>query len=598
MGGVAGWLARGHDAPDERAMLPMLEALAHRGGDGDGLCSFAAETGHRAVLGRAHYDADAGIALILDGAIANRVELKAQLAPRGYHFEKNSGAETLRRAYEHWDKDVVHHLRGAFAFALWDARKERLMLARDRFGEKPLYLCERGGSLYFASELRALLKIPGIPAQPDPGAAHDYLAYRYVPAPRTLISGIRKLMPGTCALWQFGRLREIRYWTPPDRGTRAQQNRSDPIAGFSEKLDEAVKLALPAGVLLSGGLDSAALVALASRHEKRLKTFSAGFADDPHSELARAAQVAKHFGTEHHEIVLSPRDIVARLPQAVAQRDAPVSRPGDVALHFIACEAARSVSAVLTGDGSDEILGGYRRHVAERFGRGLRSFPTVLALLAPLARQRPQLQTAIASLRIKDWRQRCMRWVGVLSDQEARQLSPRDAKALVNCKSAPPFDADPNASSLRRALYFDQASWLPDNVLERADRMTMAASLEARAPFLDHRLVEFVSALPDELRVRGLETKWILRQAARPLLPRLRPRKAGFRIPVGAWLRGELRDFLLEHLRGAGSLTRPYYEPRTLDRVLDEHLAGGRNHETLLWTLLNLEIWHRTSCRA
>jgi asparagine synthase (glutamine-hydrolysing) len=559
MGGVAGGVAKGHDAPDERAMLPVLEALAHRGGDGDGLCSFAAETGHRVVLGRAHYDSDSGIALILDGAIASRGALKAQLALRGYTFKSDSGAETLAHAYEQWDKDVVHHLRGAFAFALWDARKERLMLARDRFGEKPLYLCERGGSLYFASEIRALLKIPGVPAQPDPGAAHDYLAYRYVPAPRTLINGIRKLMPGTCALWQFGRLREIRYWSAPDRNSLARQTVGEPVAAFTEKLDEAIKLQLPAGVLLSGGLDSAILVALASRHEKRLKTFSAGFADDRASELARAAQVAKHFGTEHHEIVLSPRDVVARLTQAVAQRDAPVSRPADVALYFIAVEVARhggaGASAVLTGDGSDEILGGYRRHVAERFGWGLRSLPTVLALLAPLARQRPQLQTAIASLRTKDWRQRCARWVGVLTDEDARKLA---VFKPSNGKNGPPFDADPNASSLRRALYFDQASWLPDNVLERADRMTMAASLEARAPFLDHRLVEFVSALPDELRVRGLETKWILRQAAKPLLPRLRPRKAGFRIPVGEWLRGE----------------------------------------TLLWTLLNLEIWHRTCRRA
>jgi asparagine synthase (glutamine-hydrolysing) len=562
------------------------------------LCSFAAETGHRVVLGQPLYDADCGIALILDGTIANRGELKAQLAMRSERGAKDSGGEALLRAYERWDKDVVHHLRGAFAFALWDARKERLMLARDRFGEKPLYLCEGGGALYFASELRALLKIPGVPSQPDPGAVHDYLAYRYVPAPRTLIGGVRKLMPGTCVLWQFGRLREIRYWTPPDRSSKAEEKLADPVAAFTTRLDEAVKLQLPAGVLLSGGLDSATLVALASRHEKRLQTFSAGFADDRHSELPRAARVAKHFGTEHHEIVLSPRDIVARLPQAVASRDAPVSRPGDVALHFLACEAARSVSAVLTGDGCDEVLGGYRRHVAERFGWGLRNLPTVLGLLAPLARQRPQLQTAIASLRIKDWRARCARWVGVLTEAETRKLSVLETKALFNGENAPPFDADPRASSLRRALYFDQASWLPDNVLERADRMTMAASLEARAPFLDHRLVEFVSALPDELRVRGLHTKWILRRAARPLLPRLRPRKAGFRIPVWEWLRGELREFLLEHLRGAASLTRPYYEPRALDRLLDEHLTGRRNHETLLWTLLNLEIWHRTCRRA
>jgi asparagine synthase (glutamine-hydrolysing) len=588
MGGIAGWVAKGSHAPDDGAMLPVLEALSHRGGNGEVL-TFHTGTGCRAVLGQAWYDAEAQIAVALDGSLANRHELRAQLAPRGYAFEGGDcAAEVLARAYEHWDKDVVQHLRGAFAFALWDARKERLLLARDRFGEKPLYLHERGASIYFASELRALLKVPGIAAQPDPGAAHDYLALRYVPAPRTLIRDIRKLMPGSHALWQFGRLRESRYWTPPDRNPLVEQKRADPLARFSETLEEAVKLRLPAGILLSGGIDSASLLALASKHQK-VKTYSAGFADDRHSELARAAEVAKHFGAEHHEIVLSPRDIVARLAEAVARRDAPVSRPGDVALHFIAREAARSVKAVLTGEGADEVLGGYRRHVAERYGWGFRSLPTFLLLAAPLARRRPQLQTAIASLRTNDWRARVVRWVGVLSDGERKKLFPTGDKSLLA------LEPHSNASSLRRALYFDQASWLPDNVLERTDRMTMAASLEARAPFLDHRLAEFVSTLSDDWRVRRFETKRILREAARPLLARLKPRKAGFRVPVGEWLRGELREYLVGHLRDGTSLTRPYYEARVLDRLLDEHLAGKRNHETLLWTLLNLEIWHRAS---
>jgi asparagine synthase (glutamine-hydrolysing) len=307
--------------------------------------------------------------------------------------------------------------------------------------------------------------------------------------------------------------------------------------------------------------------------------------------------VAQHFGTDHHEIVLAPRDIVARLPQVVAHRDAPVSRPSDVALHFIACETARSSRAVMTGEGSDEILGGYRRHVAERYDWIFRSMPTLLFLAGPLVRGNPQWQTAFASLRTPDWRARYVRWVGALDLAERNRLFPGDAEK-TSSKPASPFDADPRASRLRRALYFDQSSALPDDVLERADRMTMAASLEARAPYLDHRLVEFVSTLPDDLRVRGLSTKWILRQAARPLLPRLKPRKGGFAIPAGAWLRGELRDFLLEHLRGQGSLTRAYYEPRILDRVLDQHLAGKRNNETLIWTLLNLEIWHRNCLRG
>ena len=582
MGAIAGWVAAGNRAPDATALVPPLEALAHRGVDPAGVFSCRTESGHRVVFAQSHYDAESGIALLLDGTLANRAELAKKLAARGYAFDGESCAQTLARAYEHWDKEVVHQLRGAFAFALWDARKERLMLARDRFGEKPIYLCEPPGALHFGSEIRSLVRSPGITAQPDPVAVREYLAYRYVPGPRTLMSGIRKLAPGSYALWQFGRLRELRYWVPPDRRPAGEPLSGDPVSAFTEKLDQAVKERLPAGILLSGGIDSAMLVAVAARHQN-VKTFSAGFADDHASELACAAQVAKRFGTEHHELVLSPRDVIARLPQAVAHRDAPISRPADVALHFLASQAVRHSPAVLTGDGADEVLGGYRRHLAERYGWGFRSVPTLLMLAAPFAHQRPRLRRAILSLRTSDWRSRYVRWIGALSDQEVRGLPILDEESKF-------------ASSLRRVLYFDQSSWLPDNVLERTDRMTMAASLEARAPFLDHRLAEFVSALPDGLRVRGLATKWILRRAAKPLLAGLAPRQAGFRIPIGAWLRGELSEFLRDHLRGAGSRTRAYYEPKLLDRLLDEHLAGRRNHEEILWTLLNLEIWHR-ACR-
>lgn len=596
MGGIAGWIIPARSAPDAGALLPALESLAHRGASGEGIYTARTESGHQVALAQPDCDETTGSALMLDGTLANQAELATQLALRGFGFSDNSGTETLLHAYAQWDKDLVHHLRGAFAFALWDAQRERLLLARDRFGEKPLYLCERGGALYFASEIKALLRMPGIAAQPDPAAVHDYLAYRYVPAPRTLISGVRKLMPGTYALWQFGRLREVRYWSPPDRnphsGLPLNGRIAEPVAAFTEKLDEAVRLrAAGAGVLLSGGLDSAALLALAARHGTP-QTFSAGFADDPHSELPRAAALARHFGAEHHEIVLSPADIVAALEYCVIQRDAPVSRPADVALHLLAREATRSVGAVLTGDGSDELLGGYRRHVAERFGWCFRSMPTLLFLAGPLARSRPQLQTAFSSLRTSDSRARYVRWVGA---DTGRLLKEQKHPGKTNL---PPFDADPRASSLRRALYFDQASWLPDNVLERGDRMAMAESLETRAPFLDHKLAELVSALPDHARVRGFETKWILHQAAKPLLAGLPTRKGGWLVPVGAWLRGELREYLLEHLQGQGSITRSYYEPKALDRVLDDHLAGRRNHETVLWTLLNLEIWHRAQIRA
>jgi len=590
MGAIAGWITSARSAPDPAAIVPALEALGHRGASGEGIYVAHSESGHQVVLAQPFCDG-ADNAVALDGTIVNHIDLKTQLALRGF-APSEGGTRVLLDAYEQWDKDVVHHLRGAFAFALWDAGRERLLLARDRFGEKPLYLCEREGALYFASEIRALLKMPGVAALADPRAVHDYLAYRYVPAPRTLISGVRKLMPGTYALWQFGRLREVRYWSSPDRVPQTGQPVADAVGAFTEKLSESIRVRSEgAGVLLSGGVDSAALVALAAKNGAQPKTFAAGFADDPNSELPRAAALAKRFGTDHHEIVLSPHDLVAALEYTVIQRDAPLSRPADVALHLMAREAARHVSAVLTGDGGDELLGGYRRHVAERHGWCFRGLPTLLFLAAPLARSRPQLQTAFDSLRTRDSKERLVRWIGATGSHEIDDL-------LGEKTDLPPFDADPRASSLRQALYFDQASWLPDNVLERGDRVAMAESLETRAPFLDHKLAELVSALPDHARVHGLETKWILRQAVKPLLGDLKPRKGGWRVPVGEWLRGELREYLLDNLRGGGSMTRCYYEPKALDRVIDEHLAGRRNHETVLWTLLNLEIWHRTCLRA
>jgi asparagine synthase (glutamine-hydrolysing) len=289
-------------------------------------------------------------------------------------------------------------------------------------------------------------------------------------------------------------------------------------------------------------------------------------------------------------VTFAARDLVERLPQLVAARDAPLSRPSDAVLHLLAREAAKSTRVVLTGEGGDEILGGYRRHAAEQFAWMFRGLPTLFTLAAPLARAFPKLRTAAASLGLGDWRERSARWGGLMTRAERDRFSTLD----LNGSAFHPVDADPNASRLRRMLYLDQTSSLPDNVLERADRMTMAVPIEARAPFLDHRIAEYVSSLPDALRVRGLETKWILRRALARLVPArvLRLHKGGWlspRAPLGT----ELKDFLADHLRGPGSLTRAYYEPKLLDRAIDDQIAGRRDNQELLWTLLNLEIWHR-----
>lgn len=597
----------------------MLQAIAHRGPDGQGVCCFrCAGTGHQVFLGHRRLaiidpagaqqpmcDAAAGLALTFNGEIYNFRELRAELGRLGYRFARDSDTEVLLRAYQHWGRDVVHHLRGMFAFAVWDARNERLFLARDRFGEKPLFLYEDASGLYFASEIKALLRIPGVKAAVNLEAVWDYLAYRYVPGPKTLFTGIRKLMPGTAASWERGKLKEERYWSAPDRSPCHQRTpQRDAVASFLSRLDEAVELQMvsdvPFGAFLSGGLDSSTIVALMCRHNSRVKTFSVGFGEDSYSELAYAAEVAKHFGTQHQEIVVAYGDIIERLPQLVAYRDAPVSEPSDIPIYLLAREAARSVKMVLTGEGSDEILGGYPKHVAERFAQGYQLLPGYLRhrLIEPLTHALPyefrRIKTAVTNLNIEDWRERYARWFGALNCTERDQLSVLRLNGSP-VADGPPFDADPRASALRRILYFDQASWLPDNLLERGDRMTMAASIEARVPFLDHELAAFVSSLPDNFRVRGWRTKWILREAGKQLIPErilTRP-KVGFRVPVNDWFRGEMREYLLDHLQSRASMTRAYYDARVLDHILSEHQNGRQNHEKLLWALLNLELWHR-----
>ncbi len=617
MCGIAGFIAPAASGLPS-ALRAMARAITHRGPDDEGFLEDDAGSGLR--VGLAHRrlsiidlatghqplgNEDRSIQIVFNGEVYNFQELRKDLEAKGHRFTTHSDTETIVHAYEEWGDDCVLRFRGMFAFAIWDAPRARLFLARDRFGKKPLFLHQVGDKLLFASEIKSILSFPGVKAAADTAAIWDYLSYRYVPGPATMFKGIRKLMPGSCAVWEQGRLSERSYAFPPDREPLALADvPADPVGAFLDKLDESVRIRMvsdvPFGAFLSGGIDSSAVVGLMSRHSGQpVKTFSVGFSESAYSELSFAKVIAQQFKTEHHELTVSQDHLISHLPVLVRFRDAPLSEPSDIPIYLLALEAGKTVKMVLTGEGSDEFLGGYPKHVFERYVRRYQLLPGFLrhGLIEPLVSALPyrfhRAKTATVNMGLERYEERMPRWFGALSDNER--------KALV-AMSVPPgkqrglqFASPDTNSALRRILHFDQTSWLPDNLLERGDRMTMAASIEARMPFMDHELAAYVSGLPDKYRVRGQSKKWILREAMKRLLPAaiLERPKVGFRVPVSEWFKGSMRDYLFDHLTGTDFRTRAYFHRQALDRILSEHVSGRQNHEKLLWSLLNLEIWHQ-----
>ena len=622
MCGIAGYLTRAQGLNLHSALRNMAAAIAHRGPDDEGFFETGTADGqyrlglaHRRLsiidLSTGHQpmaNEDGSIQIVFNGEIYNYKGLRDELLALGHVYSTNSDTETIVHAYEEWGTACVERFNGAFAFAIWDARKQRLFLARDRFGKKPLYFQHTSDTLLFASEVKSLLRYPGVVASVDKAALWDYFAYRYVPAPATLFEGVRKLMPGSWALWEAGELIEHTYYRPPDGDTYETSLATvDPVGAFLKVLDRAVEMRMvsdvPFGAFLSGGIDSSAVVALMSRHSNMpVKTFSVGFAETEYSELTYAKAIANQFKSDHHELTVSANHIMEHLPALVRFRDAPVAEPSDIPIYLLSLEAAHTVKMVLTGEGADEFLGGYPKHVYERHVGNYQRLPAFVrhGLVEPLVHALPydfrRAKTAITNFAIADTQERLPRWFGALSNSERLALLAMQAPRVEDGQPvAERFATAAGNSALRNILYFDQTSWLPDNLLERGDSMTMAASLEGRMPFMDYELAAFVSRLPDNWRVRGMTTKYILRQAMKRLLPNhiLERTKIGLRVPVNEWFREGMKDYLREHLLGNDSKTREYFHRDVLERLLAEHVNGQQNHEKLLWSLLNLEIWHR-----
>jgi asparagine synthase (glutamine-hydrolysing) len=621
MCGIAGWIDLTSANADKSALTRMTDAIAHRGPDGNGGHYTQTRDGqHTIALGHRRlaiidpkggvqpmHSTDGQITLVFNGEIYNFQSLRDELRAQGFIFTTHSDTEVLLNAWRAWGVDCLRRLRGMFGFALWDAGREILFIARDRFGKKPIFFHQNSQRLLFGSEIKSILAY-GIAATQDKQSALDYLQYRYVPGPATMFEGITKLMPGSYMLWQDGKLTQAQYAVPSDGEAPAPltaASRDNPVQSFTSILDESVRLRMvsdvPFGAFLSGGIDSSTIVALMSRHSNLpINTFSVGFKEAAFDETEYAQQIAKRYKTNHHEWLMQADDVIKLLPEAIGFRDAPVAEPTDVAVMVLSRVARKTVKMVLTGEGSDEILAGYPKHKYEPLAALYQKLVPPFAhnkIIEPLLDALPakfyRARTLAHSFGLRDPHDRLPRWFGALDllERKALVVSGINQRPISNFAFASSLDV----SALRRCLYFDQTSWLPDNLLERGDRMTMAASIEARMPFMDHELAAFMSTLPDRYRICNGTQKWILRESMRDILPSeiLGRRKVGFRVPVSVWFRTSLKDYVYDNLMGPSSRSRGFYQQAALKRILEQHTSGRVNHEKLIWALLSFELFQQ-----
>jgi asparagine synthase (glutamine-hydrolysing) len=615
MCGICGMAVAGRGAvADLEAVKRMNGRLVHRGPDSEGLFhegGVALAMRRLSIIDLEHGDQpisneDGTVTVVQNGEIYNYRELRGELERRGHRFATHSDTEVLVHLYEEYGDQFVERLRGMFAIALWDARERRLLLARDRFGIKPLYYRDVRGTLSFASELKAMLEQPGFSRQIDPQAVAAYLAFNSIPAPLTVFAEARKLPAGTLAVWRDGKLSLTRYARPEPvpAGETRRRPAGELAAELRETLRDSVRAHLvadvPVGVLLSGGVDSAGLAALASGEQAEpVKTFSVGFEEASFDELDRARLVAERYRTEHHEVVLRP-DAVELLPKLVEAFDEPFGDSSALPTYLVSELAAGEVKVALSGEGGDELFGGYYTYVADllapRIGR-------LAALAAPLIERLPSSDGKVSfDYKAKRFARgaalpplgRHHAWKEIFSRQlQASLLGGRDPGWDPVDVYRERYAETVGAEALARLQDVDLGIYLVDDLLVKTDRSSMAHSLELRVPFLDNEVATMALGLATPLKVRGLAKKRLLRQALAPLLPKeiLRGPKQGFSIPVAAWLRGPLQPFAREVL-SADSLSRQgWLDPGTVTGLLDRHCAGQEDLSRQLWGLIAFTLW-------
>jgi asparagine synthase (glutamine-hydrolysing) len=617
MCGICGVIHFDGSPVEKETLARMVEVIHHRGPDDFGVWANGSvglgntrlaiidlsAAGHQPL---SNETGDVWIAF--NGEIYNFQSIRDELIQRSHAFRSRTDTETIIHLFEERGIECLQSLRGMFALAIWDGRKRELWLARDRLGKKPLYYFHNGPALVFGSEIKCLLSYPGVPRKFDRTILPLYLTYGYIPAPQTAYEGIRSLMPGCWLRVKDGQVEEKSYWAPPVQKPGRPEKIDFWTGALLAHLREAVRLRLisdvPLGAFLSGGLDSSAVVALMAEAASRpVKTFAMGFAGEPsYDETAHARVVATHLGTDHHEFIVEPQT-VELVPKLAWHFDQPFGDSSAIPTYLVSKMAREHVTVALNGDGGDEVFAGYERFYAARLAKNYQRLPEWAHRgLAALAERWPQgtsyrdpgrrtvrfLTAARAPLA-----EQYLGWVGVMSDEIVNGLAgrPRTIDHFQN------YFAHANGGEpVPTLLDVNLRSYLPDDLLIKADRMSMAASLEARSPFLDHVLIEFAATIPTDLKLRGRTTKYVLKRALAGKLPPeiINRPKHGFGVPIGKWFRTTLRQYLTDTLLSAQAMGRGLLRPAAVEALVGEHLSGERDHGQALWVLLMLESWVQT----
>jgi asparagine synthase (glutamine-hydrolysing) len=546
--------------------------------------------------------------VVFNGEIWNYQALRAELLDKRHHFATNSDTETIVHAYEEYGTDCIARLHGMFALAIWDSRRRRLLLARDRVGKKPLYYTIAAGALVFASEIKALLCHPQVKRQADPQSLADFLSVRYVPGPATLFADIYKVQPGHWLVCEDGHVLEQCYWDFAFRETERRPV-ADYLQGIGHHIRRAVEERMmadvPVGAFLSGGVDSSIVTGVMSQLASQpIKTFAVGFDMPGYSELPYARLVAKHFGTEHHDLMLNSTDLTQQWPLLTWHRDEPVSEPSDLGVYLISQLARQHVKVVLSGEGGDEVFGGYPKYAVDGLAHYYRLLPAALRdggitpLLDLLPYRMRKVKMAARALS-QPAPQRWMAWFGVFNGPLKSELLSARTRAEVDLDGSRAFrrwlQTHPQRDDLSSMLYLDTKIWLPDNLLMKSDKMTMAASLEARLPLLDYHLIEYAADIPSDLKIRHFRTKYLLKQAFRDFLPEpiLTRRKMGFNVPTGSWFRGGQRALIYRLLLSERARSRGFLDSACVARLLHDHLEGRTDYAGQIFLLASLELWFR-----